>query len=1010
MALAALPIGPAPAAHAAGGGIVINEIDYDQPSTDTAEFIELKNTGSAAVSLSGYTLKLFNGASTVSAVYDTIALPNVSLAAGDYFVICANAATVTNCDLDDSPDTNFIQNGAPDAVGLWNGDVLVDAVSYAGNSAAPYIETSGVGLVDSSSVPNVGISRYPDGTDTDVNNVDFSLRCISPGLANVAAVSGCGVPPISREIFQVQGAGHTSPHTGANVSLTGNIVTAVARNGFYLQTPDARADADVATSNGIFVFTSSRPTVAVGDQVDVTGLVTEFLPGAAATNLTFTEITGPAVTITSSGNPLPAATVIGAGGRVPPTSVIEDDGLTVFDAVNDGIDFYESLEGMFVQVNNAVVVGPTNRFGEIWLAPDGGALGGTYSPRGGLVISATDYNPERIQIDDDMRPSGFTWPQLSVGTDITSPVQGVVSYNFGNFEVLVTQTFTYDASGAVTPEVTALAAEPGTLTVATFNVLNLDPEPTADGNDNFAGLANIIANHMLAPDIVILEEVQDNSGAKNGAADPTVAADVTYNTLIAAVQAAGGPAYAYAQVDPLHNQDGGEPGGNIRVGFLYNPARVTFVPAPAGDATTANAVACSAGAPSLTLNPGRIDPNNAAFFDSRKPVAAQFEFDGHTFFVIGNHLNSKSGDTPLFGLPQPPNLVSEVQRLQQVAVINGFVQSILDCDPTANVIVGGDLNDFHFSAPVVALKGSTLTDLIDTLPAGEQYTYIFEGNSQVLDHLLVTTHSLATWIAEVDVVHADAEFHVTAQVSDHDPVVARFTPTFDLAIDKAGPENAFQGDLALFTYVVTNPGPASATPVVSDDTCAPVVYVSGDDSSGMVDPGEQWLYACVGTITADPGTVVANTATVTGGAWLGGDRSLANNTDTWSVTVWQPDAMWYGCGPGYWKGRNAMWPAPYLPSQAVASVFASPYYGSTSLADALKLRGGDDLDGAAQILLRAGVAGLLSEAQLGAGYPAYTSTDHLVLGVNAALNLGDRDLMLWLAASLDRWNNGMCQP
>jgi hypothetical protein len=96
--------------------LVINEVDYDQPSTDTAEFVEIKNNGSSAVSLSGVTLELVNGSG--GAIYDTINLPAVSLAAGDYFVVCANAATVANCDLDDDPDTNFIQNGAPDAVGL----------------------------------------------------------------------------------------------------------------------------------------------------------------------------------------------------------------------------------------------------------------------------------------------------------------------------------------------------------------------------------------------------------------------------------------------------------------------------------------------------------------------------------------------------------------------------------------------------------------------------------------------------------------------------------------------------------------------------------------------------------------------------------------------------------------------------------------------------------------------------------------------------------------------------
>ena len=178
--------------------LVINEIDYDQASTDTAEFVEIKNTGTGSADLSEYSLEFINGSTT--AIYDTIALPAVSLAAGDYFVVCANAATVPNCDLDDGPDTNFIQNGAPDAVALLQDAVIIDTVSYEGDADAPYTEGSGTGLEDDSSVDNAGISRFPDGADTDSNNVDLSFRCSTPGAANSAATSDC-VPPETGNIL-----------------------------------------------------------------------------------------------------------------------------------------------------------------------------------------------------------------------------------------------------------------------------------------------------------------------------------------------------------------------------------------------------------------------------------------------------------------------------------------------------------------------------------------------------------------------------------------------------------------------------------------------------------------------------------------------------------------------------------------------------------------------------------------------------------------------------------------
>ncbi|MGB6642214.1 MAG: ExeM/NucH family extracellular endonuclease [Thermoanaerobaculia bacterium] len=175
-----------------GQTLVINEIDYDQASTDTAEFVEIKNTMSSSINLSMFSLEFVNGNGTT--VYDTINLPNVDLAAGDYFVVCANAATVANCDLDDSPDTNFIQNGAPDAVALLQGIVIIDTVSYEGDTGVPYTEGSGSGLADSFSASALGISRFPDGTDTNQNNVDFSQRCITPGEANATADTACSAP------------------------------------------------------------------------------------------------------------------------------------------------------------------------------------------------------------------------------------------------------------------------------------------------------------------------------------------------------------------------------------------------------------------------------------------------------------------------------------------------------------------------------------------------------------------------------------------------------------------------------------------------------------------------------------------------------------------------------------------------------------------------------------------------------------------------------------------------
>jgi predicted extracellular nuclease len=153
-------------------------------------------------------------------------------------------------------------------------------------------------------------------------------------------------------------------------------------------------------------------------------------------------------------------------------------------------------------------------------------------------------------------------------------------------------------------------------------------------------------------------------------------------------------------------------------------------------------------------------------------------FRGHDLFVVANHFASKGGDDPLFGRWQQPRRSSEAQRHAQARAVRGFVDQLLAIDHNAEVVVLGDLNDFEFSTTADLLVGSGRTALVDlprTLPAAERYSYVFEGNSQVLDHILVSQR-LAKVRGdrppyEYDVVHTNAEFH--DQDSDHDPQVVR---------------------------------------------------------------------------------------------------------------------------------------------------------------------------------------------------------------------------------------------
>jgi predicted extracellular nuclease len=304
------------------------------------------------------------------------------------------------------------------------------------------------------------------------------------------------------------------------------------------------------------------------------------------------------------------------------------------------------------------------------------------------------------------------------------------------------------------------------IVVGTYNVENLDPN---DGAAAFARHADLIVNHLRSPDILAIEEIQDDDGAANTS---TTDASTTWNMLISAISAAGGPLYQYRQIDPVDDQDGGEPGGNIRVGFLFRTDRgVNFIDRTGGDSTTPTTIVDHPSGPQLSFSPGRVAPADPAFANTRKSLAGEFLAHGKKLFVIANHFSSKTGDQPLFGRFQPPARPSEVARHAQAQAVNAFVDQILALDPQANVIVLGDLNDFEFSDTVQILEGGVLTSLMDTLPQDERYSYDFEGNSQVLDQILVSDNLLENFPFDYDPVHVNSEF--ADQASDHDPQVVR---------------------------------------------------------------------------------------------------------------------------------------------------------------------------------------------------------------------------------------------
>ncbi|MYS13291.1 endonuclease/exonuclease/phosphatase family protein [Streptomyces sp. SID4982] len=574
----------------------------------------------------------------------------------------------------------------------------------------------------------------------------------------------------SVRVHDIQGTTRLSPYAGKQVADVPGVVTAVrtygSSKGFWLQDP--APDADPATSEGVFVFTSSAPKVAVGDAVTVGGTVSEYVPGGTASgNQSVTEITKPAVATVSTGNAVPAPVVIGK--RSVPERYAPAGDAAANNSVNAlplapatyALDYYESLEGMNVRVGDARVVTGTDPYSELWV---------TVKPnehrtsRGGTVYGSYDsQNTGRLQVQSLGATADF--PQANVGDTLAGATTGPLDFNqFGGYTLVASSLGTLK-SGGLERETTREQGR-GELAVATYNVENLDPSDAT-----FDAHASAIVNNLRSPDIVSLEEIQDDNGAKD---DGTVSAGATVGKLIDAIVAAGGPRYDWRSIDPVDKQDGGEPGGNIRQVFLFNPERVSFTDRAGGDSTTAVGVAKERGKARLTVSPGRIDPANAAWANSRKPLAGEFVFRGRTVFVIANHLNSKGGDQPLTGQYQPPVRSSETQRHAQATEVNTFVKDLLRLQKDADVIALGDMNDFEFSDTAKILEGDgQLWSAIKSLPRKERYTYDYQGNAQVLDQILISP-AIRRGSFAYDSVHINSEFH--DQISDHDPQVLRFRP------------------------------------------------------------------------------------------------------------------------------------------------------------------------------------------------------------------------------------------
>ncbi|WP_147803768.1 chitobiase/beta-hexosaminidase C-terminal domain-containing protein [Alkalicoccus halolimnae] len=836
---------------------------------------------------------------------------NAEDGAGENFLVLGQYADVTeNTDYDALVGVVNYHFSEHKLMPRNNDDLIEDASLTRPVQASPEPGETAEGTEVMLSSPSDGADIYytVDGSEPSVDSTLYEEPIVVEEAVTIKAVAVAeGLEPSAVrefsytiqaeagevEIYDIQGGAHVSPYEDQSVTAVPGIVTHTENNGFYFQS--AESDGDVNSSEGIYVYRSNHG-VSVGDEVQVSGTVTEWEEDGYDDNddLTTTQITGSAVDIVSSGNDLPDPVVIGVDRDIPEALVADPESYDIadgdtFNAETNALDFYESIEGMLIEIPGQVTVTGPQKYDELTVVSEEWGLDNR-TDSGGVYLEQSEFDAE---LNTEIMFINAPYNTVAkTGDYFEENVTGVLGYNFGNYKVEPVDGGLPELKdgGNERRDETTISFEEDELTVATYNVENYYPGVSDQKTER---LADSMANELNAPDIITLVEVMDNDGATDSG---NTDAGESYQTLIDEIREQGGPQYAYTDVAPVDGMDGGIPGGNIRVGHIYRTDRVELADESTAEPTEAVEIGENG---ELSYGTGFIDPMNDAFTNSRKPVVSEFIFKGEPVYVIGNHWNSKRGDLAPYGMEQPPVQGSREQREEIAQVVGGFVQELNEAVEDPNVVVLGDFNDFPWSPPVETLadKGNLYNSILE-LPRNEQYTYNYNGSSQSLDSILVSEH-LQNGM-DVDAMAINSEFMEThGRASDHDPIMVQLTipdidPDYDMG-DTTPPEITFTDEsLNEEAYMEISAGDDFEVPEVTavDDTDGDVTEdVTVTDNVDSENPG---TYQVRYEVTDSSGNTGILTLTVVVQSTAEGLETIQNGT----FAEWENDL------PVNWMGES----------------------------------------------------------------------------------------------------------
>ena len=360
---------------------------------------------------------------------------------------------------------------------------VVDLLGYGGSVVAE-------GSAAPSPSNTTSVTRTNTCVDTDDNAADFSTASPSPQNGTTPHEDCVAPPPVAQPtIAEIQGRSHLSPLAGKPVANVPGVVTVLGPQGFWMQSE--APDDDPGTSEGVYVFTRSAPTVAIGDRVTVNGTVSEFRPGGASgnDNTTTTEIVSPVVTTRAGARRCRRRSSSGWTGS-PRSRTSRRATRSTSSTTGRPTARRPTRSTSTSRWRACGSVCATRRW---WARPPRSArspscpAAGDGDPQrhGGVVYGGYDQpNTARVQLDDALLPAG-SMPAADVGDSIPGETVGVVDYSFSNYKLELT-TAPVLRPGGLKREVTARQGR-GELAMATFNVENLAPGNPQTKFDRLAG-------------------------------------------------------------------------------------------------------------------------------------------------------------------------------------------------------------------------------------------------------------------------------------------------------------------------------------------------------------------------------------------------------------------------------------------------------------------------------------------------------------------------------------------